>query len=237
MNELGLKQKVSPVVLVDATSRTPTLVFVHEFSQTPVAEELHPCAYLHYAPTYEQWKSDYESAVQAGRSKAHLQRLEGVLRRIETKTNDLRPQYEEQKEHYRAAFARFAILKMRPIDVIVCFPSDRAEARFYHEVIANAVRVNNSNAVDLTPFFKKEPHFKVGKAVSGKKVTVKEAFQKIKCAYSGCLSGVCNVLLIDDTWATGTTAGAIVSHLYVKGLTADTIITVFAPLIVPQSQA
>ncbi|MDB6022246.1 MAG: hypothetical protein JWQ04_2103 [Pedosphaera sp.] len=233
MNQSALNQKKCSIALLDSTCRELTVVFVHEFRRSPIAADLHPAAYLHYSPTQAQREADYKSVVQLGRSATHLQQLRNILEISAKTTRDLRPKYEEQKEHYRDAYVKWVISAMAPIDLIVCFPSDRSEAAFYHEAVANAVRVNNSYAHDLTPYFTKERDFKAGK----QGVTLEEACQRIQCSFKGSLASVRNVLLIDDTWAGATTARAIVSHLSSKGLPADAKMTVLAPLIIFQEES
>jgi adenine/guanine phosphoribosyltransferase-like PRPP-binding protein len=109
---------------------------------------------------------------------------------------------------------------------IVNIPSTRDLNCPYYSAIKERFR----NAVDMSPFIKR--HYKVK---SGEGATFKEVFDDTYLEPCDSLAGIKNILLIDDVYASGNTAAAVLLRLREIGLPDTAQMVIAAPLLVKGS--
>jgi hypothetical protein len=109
-----------------------------------------------------------------------------------------------------------------PVDAIVSPPSSLAwQAKPYRDAIAAA----HPNALDLTSGFSR-----TGDARAGRKACLSEVFESFAYSASGRETEFRRIVVVDDTFSTGTTTAAIITHMRHCGLPESCEVIVACPL-------
>ena len=127
--------------------------------------------------------------------------------------------YHRNEQQY---FEKLAEAVPGPVDAIVSPPSDLAwQAKPYRDAIAAA----HPNAIDLTSAFSR-----TGDARAGRKPCLTEVFESFAYSANGHETEFRRIVIVDDTFTTGTTATAIVTHMRHCGLPETCEVIVACPL-------
>ena len=121
----------------------------------------------------------------------------------------------------QATEAYYRLLGDQRFNAYVSPPSRRNDAEPYRAVAMHRIPY----PLDLTRFFKKKGEELGGHA--GSPETLAEHFE---LSYNDSLHDVKTLLIVDDAFSNGTTAGAIVIRLRKRGLPGSALITIATPL-------
>jgi hypothetical protein len=153
---------------------------------------------------------------------AYLQGMrQGTLKAISTD-----PENTEIAQAYRRNERKYCEMLAKavpgPIDVVLSPPSRMAwQAEPYRRAIAEAHR----NAVDLTAAVRR-----TGNAVAGEGASVEEVLAGLRYQPSGTEGDFRRIVIVHDTFTTGTTAAAVDSLLRQGGLQDECEVIVACPL-------
>jgi len=208
--------------------RDVLLIYVHSFEQSSFAEDDHPTVYLHLAARLPWLANHFTDGKLEGQSEQTVKTLQN---RAAHNKERLRSNYERVRGAYRDAYALWVKEAQPQFDLVVCCPSSRADAQFFHlGPVMQALRQRNAEARDLSPYFHKDATFWAGAG------TIEQARKAITFDYDGRLEAANNALIIDDVWSKGTTVSVVIDHLVNSGLQANAQVTVFAPLWIPPKE-
>jgi len=141
---------------------------------------------------------------------------------------EMKAEYPKQKEKAAKLFADciHPVFPERVPTAIIKIPSTRDLNCPYYSAIKERYR----DAIDLTFYVKR--HYKVK---SGEGATFKEVFDDTYLEPCDGLADIKNILLVDDVYASGNTAAAVLLRLREHGLPDTARMQVAAPLLVEKS--